>query len=87
MLSWQSPSCSFLSHVGPACGKIFGTETATGFRTVINMFEFFIGLLEKFFAEKLLNYLNDYHQCAKAKEVADAPLTNKEEITGFGSWQ
>jgi hypothetical protein len=51
------------------------------------LFSIIIGVLEKFFATELVQYLEKYHAQKKATEVANAPLTNKEEADSFGSWQ
>jgi hypothetical protein len=51
------------------------------------LFSIIVGVLEKFFATELVQYLERYHQKKLAEGVANAPLTNKEEANNFGSWQ
>lgn len=47
------------------------------------VFSFLIGIAEKFFATELEKYLQSYHQTQLAKGIANAPVTNQEELAGI----
>lgn len=47
------------------------------------LFSIIIGVLEKFFATELVQYLEKYHVQKKAIEVANVPTTKDELISSF----
>lgn len=42
-------------------------------------FSLIIGVLEKFFAEELIKYMERYHEEQKATNIANVPLSDKAE--------